>query len=113
MEEAVPVPPTVVAEAVAAEESTSAATSSSSSLPSGEGGEESGGEAPTNEKKRPAATKKRDTIPGVRRRVVKNIVRDEPKVVEVNADFFVQLGRTLRTVEMESRQRRLSAFSIV
>ena len=112
MEEAVPVPPPVVAEAVAAEESTSAATSSSSSLPSGEGGEESGGEAPTN-RKRPATTKKRDTIPSVRRRVVKTIVRDEPKVVEVNADFFVQLGRTLRTVEKESRQRRLSAFSIV
>ena len=109
MEEAVPVPPPVVAEAVAAEESTSAATASSS----GEGGgEDSGEQAPTKQKKA-ATTKKRDAIPGVRRRVVKTIVRDEPKVVEVNADFFVQLGRTLRTVEKESRQRRLSALSIV
>ena len=117
-----PQPAEVVAEAVAvaAEESTSAATtiaSSSSSLLSGEGrGEDSGGEAPTNKTKRPAATKKRDTLPGVRRRAVvaKTIVRDEsPKVVEVNADFFTQLGRTLRAVERENHQRRLAAFSIV
>ncbi len=64
-------------------------------------------------KEKAATTKKRDTLPGVRRRAVKNIVRHGPQVVEVNADFFVQLGRTLRTVEKETRQRRLSSFSIV
>ncbi len=105
MEEAIQ----VVAEAVAAEESTPAATASSSSLPSGDGGD-SHEQAPTTKK---TATKKRDAVPRVRRRVVKDIVWDEPKVVEINAGFFVQLGRTLRTVERESRQRRLSALPIV
>ncbi len=68
-------------------------------------------------KQKKATRKKRDAVPRVRRRVVKNIVRDEeqeqPEVVEIKADFFVQLGRTLRTVERESWERRLSALPIV
>ncbi len=86
MEETVPVAGEAV-ESVAAE-CTSAATASSSSLPSGEG--DSGEQAPTNTKKT-AAPKKHDAVPRVRRSVVKNIVRDEPKVVKINADFSCSL----------------------
>ena len=76
---------------------------------------------PEPEKKR-RVTKKRDDAPAraPRVRVAKpSIVREElpppapPAPPEVDADFFVQLGHNLRTLEKESRQRRLSSLAIV
>jgi hypothetical protein len=93
----------VVVEAAA--ESTTG-TASSASLPSATDSGEP--DAPT---KTPA--KKHDAAPRDVRRVVKDIHRAETKIFKVNADFFVQLRKTLRTVERESRQRRLSTLSNV
>ena len=65
--------------------------------------------------------KKKDDAP-VRaprvRRAKPSIVREEIlsaplPATEVDANFFVQLGHNLRTLEKESRQRRLSALEIV
>ena len=66
--------------------------------------------------------KKRDDAPvrapRVRRVAPKpSVVREElppaPAPTEVDANFFVQLGHNLRSLEKESRQRRLSALEIV
>ncbi len=75
MEEQVPVVDPAAVESTAA--------SSSASLPSAT---DSGEQAPTHQKQTPA--KKRNAVPRVRK-VVKDILRDEPKTVEVNADFFL------------------------
>ena len=65
--------------------------------------------------------RKRDDAP-VRaprvRRAKPSVVREEippdpPPPPEVDANFFVQLGHNLRTLERESRQRRLSSLEIV
>ena len=68
--------------------------------------------------------KKRDDAPvrapRVRRVTPKpGVVREErlppdpPPPTEVDANFVVQLGQNLRSLERESRQRRLSALEIV
>ena len=66
--------------------------------------------------------KKRDDAPvrapRVRRVAKPSVVREEllppaPPPTEVDANFFVQLGHNLRSLEKESRQRRLSALEIV
>ena len=67
--------------------------------------------------------KKRDDAPvrapRVRRVAPKpSVVREEllppaPPPTEVDANFFVQLGHSLRALEKESRQRRLAALEIV
>ena len=56
--------------------------------------------------------------PRVRRVAKPSIVREAIlsaplPATEVDANFFVQLGHNLRTLEKESRQRRLSALEIV
>ena len=65
--------------------------------------------------------KKKDDAP-VRaprvRRAKPSVVREElpppdPPPPEVDANFFVSLGHNLRTLERESRQRRLSSLEIV
>ena len=106
MEEAVPVLPQVVDEEAAEEvvsiSPTAAATEGDS------------GDPPT--RKRTVAPKTRDALPGVRRRAVKSdIIREPtpPPPIEVNADFYLQLGRSLHSLERESRQRRLAALEIV
>ena len=79
-----------------------------SSLPSAT---DAGGKKPVHRNKKTPA--KRDPVPRVRK-VVRNILRDDPiKPIEVNADFFVSLGKTLRTVERENRERRISSLAIV
>ena len=58
----------------------------------------------------------RAPTPRVRRVTPKpSVVREElpPAPTEVDANFFVQLGHNLRSLEKESRQRRLSALEIV
>ena len=105
MEEAVPVLPQVVDEEAAEE-----VVSLSPTLAATEGVE------PPIKKKRTVAPKKRDALPGVRRRAVKSdIIREPtpPPPIEVNADFYLQLGRSLHSLERESRQRRLAALEIV
>jgi hypothetical protein len=75
---------------------------------------------PEPDKKR-RVTKKCDDAPAraprVRRVAKPSIVREElppaPPPTEVNADFLVELGHNLRSLEKESRQRRLSALEIV
>ena len=65
--------------------------------------------------------KKRDDVPvrapRIRRVAPKpGVVREElpaPAPTEVDANFVVQLGHNLRSLEKESRQRRLSALEIV
>ena len=64
--------------------------------------------------------KKRDDAPvrapRVRRVAKPSVVREEllpPAPPEVDANVFVQLGHNLRSLEKESRQRRLSALEIV
>ncbi len=61
--------------------------------------------------------KKRDDAPTRAPRVRRVVKREElppsPAPTEVDANLFVQLGHNLRSLEKESRQRRLSAFEIV
>ena len=64
--------------------------------------------------------KKRDDAPvrapRVRRVAKPSVVREEPPPApptEVDANLFLQLGHNLRSLEKESRQRRLSALEIV
>ena len=71
---------------------------------------------PEPEKKR-RVTKKRDDAPARAPRVRRVVKREElppaPPPTEVDANFVVQLGHNLRSLEKESRQRRLSALEIV
>ena len=107
MEEAVPVLPQVVDEEAAEEVVSLSPTEAATE----------GVEPPIiKKKKRTVAPKKRDALPGVRRRAVKSdIIREPtpPPPIEVNADFYLQLGRSLHSLERESRQRRLAALEIV
>ena len=104
MEEAVPVLPQVVDEEAAEEVVSIYPTEAATE-----------GVEPPIKKKRTVAPKKRDALPGVRRRAVKPaIIRSPtPPPIEVNADFYLQLGRSLHSLERESRQRRLAALEIV
>ena len=105
MEEAVPVLPQIVDEEAAEEVVSISPTEAATE-----------GVEPPIEKKRTVAPKKRDALPGVRRRAVKSdIIREPtpPPPIEVNADFYLQLGRSLHSLERESRQRRLAALEIV
>ena len=72
---------------------------------------------PEPEKKR-RVTKKRDDAPARAPRVRRVVKREElppppAPPTEVDANLFVQLGHNLRSLEKESRQRRLSALEIV
>ena len=73
---------------------------------------------PEPEKKR-RVTKKRDDAPARAPRVRRVVKREELPApapappTEVDAICFIQLGHNLRSLEKESRQRRLSALEIV
>ncbi len=72
---------------------------------------------PEPDKKR-RVTKKRDDAPARAPRVRRVVKREELPAdpappTEVDANLFVQLGHNLRSLEKESRQRRLSALEIV
>ena len=74
---------------------------------------------PEPEKKKRAPQKRDDAptrAPRVRRVAKPNIIREElppPPPTEVNADFLMELGRNLRSLEKQSRQHRLSVLEIV
>ena len=105
MEEAVPVLPQVVDEEAAEEVVSISPTEAATE-----------GVEPPIKQKRTVAPKKRDALPGVRRRAVKSDIFREPTPpppIEVNAAFYLQLGRSLHSLERESRQRRLAALEIV